>query len=157
VSLFGRGDDGSEDDPLRVLFMCVENAGRSQMAAALAERECERRGIDDEVEVRSAGTHPADSVHPVVVEAMAEVGIDLSDRVPTLVEVDRLDDMDHIATMGCYVAEFNPGSFGGETHEWDVTNPEGQDLATARAVREDLADRVGELFDRIEREVTAGD
>ena len=149
-------DRGNDDGPVvRVMFMCVENAGRSQMAAALAERERERRELGDRVEIDSAGTHPADEVHDVVVDTMAEVGVDISDRVPTVVDVEALEQMDYVVMMGCYIAEFNPRVFGGETLEWDLTNPEGADVETVREVRDELEERVGGLFDELEREVSA--
>jgi protein-tyrosine-phosphatase len=153
VRFFGRGGD---EPAVRVMFMCVENAGRSQMAAALAERERERRGLEEEVEINSAGTHPADHVHGVVVEAMAEVDVDVSDRVPRVVDLEDLERMDHVVMMGCYIAEFDPNGFGGDTREWDLPNPEGEDLETVRAVRDELESRVEDLFDEIEREVSAG-
>jgi len=153
MRFLNRGDDG--EPAVRMTFMCVENAGRSQMAAALAERERERRGLDDQVEIDSAGTHPADAVHPVVVEAMAEIDIDISDRVPRLVDLETLKRMDYVVMMGCYIAEFAPGSFGGDSREWDLANPEGQDIETVREIRDDLTARIGDLFDEIEQEVSA--
>lgn len=74
--------NGEPEDSFRVTFMCVENTERSQMADAFAERECDRRGLTDRIEIASAGTHPADEIHSIVVEAMAERGFDLSDRTP---------------------------------------------------------------------------
>jgi protein-tyrosine-phosphatase len=152
VSLFDRGDDAR---PVHVMFTCVENAGRSQMAAALAERERERRGLEDPVEIHSAGTHPADSVHENVVEALAEADIDISDRVPTLVDLEELKRMDVLVTMGCYIAEFDPATFIEETREWDLRNPDGEDLETTRTIREEVAERVSDLFDELEAEVDA--
>lgn len=147
---------GSDDDPaVRMTFMCVENAGRSQMAAALAERERDRRGLDEQVEIDSAGTHPADEVHEIVVEAMDEIGLDISDRVPRLVDLENLKGMDYVVMMGCYIAEFAPGSFGGDSREWDLANPAGRDLETVREIREDLAERIEDLFDELEQEVSA--
>ena len=152
MSLFGRGDDA---EPIHVMFMCVENAGRSQMAAALAERERERRGLEDAVEIHSAGTHPADAVHGNVVEALAEIDVDVSDRAPTLVDLEALKGMDYLVTMGCYVAEFDPATFIEETREWELRNPEGEDLETTRGIREEIAERVSDLFDELEAEVDA--
>ena len=152
MSLFGRRED---DQPVRVMFMCVENAGRSQMAAALAERERELRGLGDTVEIHSAGTHPADAVHANVVEALAEIDLDISDRVPTLVDLEELKRMDVLVTMGCYIAEFDPATFIEETREWDLRNPEGEDLETTREIREAVAECVSDLFDELEAEVDA--
>jgi len=153
MRFFNRSDD---DEPaVRMTFLCVENAGRSQMAAALAERERECRELDEQVEIDSAGTHPADTVHPVVVEAMAEIDIDISDRVPRLVDLEALKRMDYVVMMGCYIAEFAPGSFGGDSREWNLANPAGQDLETVREIRDDLSERIADLFDEIEQEVSA--
>jgi protein-tyrosine-phosphatase len=151
VSFLGRGGE----EPLQVMFMCVENAGRSQMAAALAERERERRRLEDRVEIHSAGTHPADAVHDVVVEAMAERDVDISDHAPTVVDLEALKRMDYLVTMGCYVAEFDPATFIEETREWDLTNPADEDIETARAVRDEIEARVSDLFDELETEVEA--
>jgi protein-tyrosine-phosphatase len=146
---------GEEEEPVvRVMFMCVENAGRSQMAAALAERECEHRGLADLVEVNSAGTHPADAVHDVVIEAMAELGIDISGRVPRVVDLETLKQMDYVVMMGCYVAEFTPNAFSVDSREWELPDPEGQDLQTVRQIRDALEQRVSGLFDEIEQEVS---
>lgn len=73
---------------MRIAFVCVQNAGRSQMATAFAEQERAERGLEDDVEILTGGTHPADEVHDIVVEAMREVGIDLSDRTPQEVSTD---------------------------------------------------------------------
>jgi protein-tyrosine-phosphatase len=152
MRFLGRGND---DGPaVRVMFMCVENAGRSQMAAALAEREREQRGLGRSVEINSAGTHPADEVHGTVVDAMAEIGIDISERVPRVVDLEHLGEMDYVVMMGCYVAEFDPGSFGGETREWSLRNPADADVETVREVRDELEARVGELFDELEQVVS---
>ena len=88
-------------DPVRVAFMCVQNAGRSQMSTAFAERERERRGLEDDVEILTGGTHPAEGVHEEVVEVMAEEGFDLSDRTPRTITTAELESCDYVATMGC--------------------------------------------------------
>jgi protein-tyrosine-phosphatase len=155
MRFFNRG--GNDDPVLRVMFLCVENAGRSQMAAALAERERERRDLGGEIEINSAGTRPADAVHDVVVEAMAEIDIDVSTRVPRVVDLETLEEMDYVVMMGCYIAEFNPSTYGGVTREWDLTNPDGADIETVRGVRDELEERVSGLFDELEREVPARD
>lgn len=145
----------STPDPIRIVFMCVENAGRSQMAAAFARRECERRGLDDRVSIDSAGTHPADSIHDVVVEAMDEVGIDLSDRIPRVVQMSELKTADFLVTMGCYISEFSPRSFGVDSREWSLVDPNGQDIDAARMIRDDIDARVNALFDELETTVEA--
>lgn len=139
-------------DQVRLDFVCVHNAGRSQMAAAFAERESAERELEELVDVESGGTDPADSVHEEVVEAMAEVGIDISDRSPKYVaELEYLEDSDYLVTMGCSITKFNPAQYGVESHEWELTNPDGQDMNTVREVRDEIKTRVEALFDEIER------
>jgi len=133
------------DDPPRVAFVCVRNAGRSQMAAAFAERERDRRGLD--VEILSGGTRPADEVHGVVAEAMAEAGFDLSDRAPTAVSDTELRACDRVATMGCSTLELNADV---DVHDWALTDPGGEDIETVREIREEVASRVVDLFDDLE-------
>jgi len=141
----------AQSDTVRLDFICVHNAGRSQMAAAFAERERDERGLHDLVEVHSGGTDPASEVHPEVVEAMAETDIDISDRSPTWVVLDDLKDSHYLVTMGCSITEFNPAQYGVEPRAWDLTNPDGKDMATVREVRDEIERRVEELFDEIER------
>jgi len=144
-------------DTIRIDFICVHNAGRSQMAAAFAERERDERGLEDVVAVHSAGTDPADEIHPEVVDAMAEVGIDISDRKPSWVVLDDLKDSHYLVTMGCSITEFNPAQYGVESRTWDLTDPEGEDLETVREVRDGIERRVSELFDEIERTAAESD
>ncbi|MEF8843463.1 MAG: hypothetical protein V5A62_17860 [Haloarculaceae archaeon] len=137
-------------ETLRVDFLCLENAGRSQIAAAFAEREASERGLEDVVEVSSAGTDPADEIHGTVVEAMAEVDIDISDRSPKWVVVEDLEHSHFVITMGCTINEFSPSSYGVEHRAWDLRDPGGEDMETVRAVRDELERRVSDLFDEIE-------
>jgi arsenate reductase (thioredoxin) len=130
----------------RVAMVCVQNAGRSQMATAYAEREREARGLDD-VEIRSGGTHPADSVHDVVVEAMDGEGIDLSDRTPQEISDEELEACDYVATMGCSTLEIDADV---DVLDWDLEDPHGQDIETVHEIREDVRTRVASLFDEIE-------
>ncbi|PSP33443.1 low molecular weight phosphatase family protein [Halobacteriales archaeon QH_10_67_22] len=88
-----------------VAFVCVQNAGRSQMSTAFAEQERAERGLDDRVTIHTGGTDPADHVHEVVVEAMREEGIDLSGRTPRSVDTETLNACDYVATMGCSTLE----------------------------------------------------
>lgn len=140
------------NDDVRLDFVCVHNAGRSQMAAAFAERERSERGLEDVVEIHSGGTEPADAVHEEVVEAMAEVGIDMTDRNPKWVaELEQLENSDYLVTMGCSIMQFDPAQYGVESHEWDLINPDGQDMETVRDVRDEIEARVDTLFDDVER------
>lgn len=141
-------------DKIRLDFVCVHNAGRSQMAAAFAERERAERNLEDVVEVHSGGTDPADTVHGEVVEAMAEVEIDITERIPKYVaELEDLRETDYLVTMGCSIMKFNPAQYGVESHEWDLTNPDGQDMETVRDVRDEIERRVETLFDELDRRV----
>ncbi|SFG92736.1 Protein-tyrosine-phosphatase [Halopelagius inordinatus] len=125
-------------------FVCVQNAGRSQMSAAFAERERRRRGLEGRVEVRTGGTVPADAVHPEVVEVMREEDIDLSDRVPREVSEDELDSCDVVATMGCSTLELDADV---EVRDWDLDDPHGRDVERVREIRDDIERRVAGLFD----------
>jgi protein-tyrosine-phosphatase len=149
-----------EPDSIRIDFICPKNAGRSQMAAAFAERERTRRDLEDVVEIESAGTRPADSVHEEVLEAMDEVGIDVSERTPTFVVPEDLQESHFVITMGCTVSEFNPSHYGVESRVWPLMNPEGEEMELVRSVRDETEQRVVALFDEIEEiaaERTAGE
>jgi len=139
-------DATDTDDPTRVAFVCVRNAGRSQMAAAFAERECERRGLGDRVEVRSGGTDPAESVHDGVLIAMNEAGFDLSDRTPRAITDDELRSCDYVATMGCSTLSLD----GVESRDWALDDPGGEETERVREIRDEVRERVVALFDEIE-------
>lgn len=130
-------------------FVCVQNAGRSQMATAFAERERERRGLADSVEILTGGTDPADDVHPEVVEAMQEVDIDLSDRLPRAVSDDELADCTVVATMGCSTLELSDDV---AQRDWALDDPHGQSVETVRRIRDDIEERVANLFDEFASE-----
>jgi arsenate reductase (thioredoxin) len=121
-----------------VLFVCVHNAGRSQMAAALLERKAEGR-----VRVTSAGTEPADRLNPAVVEAMSEIGIDISAERPKRLEGGMVRESDVVITMGCGDAcPFYPGK---RYEDWELEDPAGKDLETVRRIRDEIAGRVDAL------------
>jgi arsenate reductase len=122
-----------------VLFVCVHNAGRSQMAAGFL-----RTLSADSVEVRSAGTAPADTINPVVVEAMNEVGVDLSEQTPKVLDPAVVQASDVVVTMGC--GDECP-YFPGTTYlDWELPDPAGQDLAAVRPIRDEIRRRVQELL-----------
>ncbi len=123
---------------MTVLFACTHNAGRSQMAAALFERAA--RG---EARSLSAGTAPATQIHPVVREAMSEIGIDLGDRTPRLLTPAVAQAADVLVTMGC--GEACPVVPGVRRLDWPVDDPAGQPLETVRSIRADIARRVDDL------------
>jgi arsenate reductase (thioredoxin) len=126
-------------DKPSVLFVCVHNAGRSQMAAALLSRMA-----GDRIEVRSAGTEPADRINPVAIEAMAEVGIDITTAAPKILTGDAVQTSDVVITMGC--GDTCPYFPGVSYRDWELPDPAGQPLATVRAIRDDIADRVTALI-----------
>ena len=121
-----------------VLFACLHNAGRSQMSAALFEREAGGRHA-----ALSAGTTPGDRVHPEVVEAMREVGIDLSGRVPQRLTRDLAEQADVLVTMGC--GDECPYIPGKRYIDWELQDPKGLPLDEVRAIRDDIERRVREL------------
>ena len=123
----------------KVVFLCVQNAGRSQMAAAWADQLS--GGL---VDAESAGSAPADGVHPNVVAAMSEVGIDLSSVAPARWSESMLNSADVVVTMGC--GDACPIVPGVRYLDWDVEDPQGADLDTVRAVRDDLRQRVDTLL-----------
>lgn len=139
------------DDPLRVAFVCVQNAGRSQMATAFAEREREERGLDN-VEILTGGTHPADTVHEEAVTVMDEVGIDLSGNVPRAITTEELESCDHVATMGCSTLDLDTAASSVVVRDWALTDPHGRSPEEVREIREDVRGRVAALFDELERE-----
>jgi protein-tyrosine-phosphatase len=134
--------------PTRIAFVCVQNAGRSQMSAAFAERERERRGLD--VEILTGGTHPADEVHEEVVETMAERDIDLSDRTPRAITPEELRSRDYVATMGCSTLDVDEVRDDVDVRDWALADPDGQSPERVREIRDEIEERVGALFDEIE-------
>jgi arsenate reductase len=122
----------------RVLFVCKQNAGRSQMSQALFEQVANRRH-----QSRSAGTRPAEHVHPVVVDAMREQGIDLSARRPQQLTADLAQWADVVVTMGC--GDECPYIPGKTYIDWDLTDPDGKSLGDVRAIRDDIDTRVRQL------------
>lgn len=137
---------------IRLDFVCVHNAGRSQIAAAFAERERSERDLEDVIEIHSGGTEPGDTVHEEVLKAMGEVGIDISGRSPKwIADLDDLKDTDYLITMGCFISEFDPAQYGVESYEWDLANPDGQDMETVREIRDEIERKIKTLFDEIER------
>lgn len=126
----------------RALFVCLRNAGRSQMSEALFSRAAAGRH-----EARSAGTTPGDRVHPEVVEAMAELGIDLSDRIPRKLTRADADWADVVVTMGC--GDECPYVPGKRYLDWDLPDPKGQPLEAVRATRDEIERRVQALAEEL--------
>jgi arsenate reductase (thioredoxin) len=122
----------------RALFVCLHNAGRSQMSEALF-----RRAAGERHEARSAGTTPAERVHPEVVEAMSELGMDLSDRRPRKLTQADAEWADVVVTMGC--GDECPYIPGKRYLDWDLEDPKGQSLEKVRATRDEIERRVEAL------------
>lgn len=123
----------------RVLFVCLHNAGRSQMSEALFERVAAGHH-----EARSAGTEPGERVHPEVVEAMRELGIDLAGRTPRELSTADAEWADVVVTMGC--GDKCPYVPGARYLDWELEDPKGRPLAEVRATREEIERRVVELI-----------
>ena len=122
-----------------VLFVCVHNAGRSQMAAGWL-----RHLAGDAVEVRSAGSLPADQVNPAAVAAMAEVGIDLTDQRPKVLTTDAVEASDVVITMGC--GDVCPVFPGKRYLDWQLDDPAGQGVDAVRPIRDEIEARVRSLL-----------
>ncbi len=122
----------------RVVFACLHNAGRSQMAQALFERVANGRH-----EARSAGTQPAERVHPEVVAAMQEIGVELADRAPRRLGRDDAQWADVVVTMGC--GDECPYVPGTRYVDWELPDPAGRPIAEVRRIRDEIARRVDEL------------
>ncbi|MFD9093362.1 arsenate reductase ArsC [Streptomyces collinus] len=127
-----------------VLFVCVHNAGRSQMAAAFLTHLG-----GDRVQVRSAGSAPADTVNPAVVQAMAEAGIDISAEVPKVLTVEAVQASDVVITMGC--GDTCPVFPGKRYLDWTLPDPAGQGVDAVRPIRDEIEKRVRGLLDEITR------
>ena len=130
-----------------MLFVCVHNAGRSQMAAGLVKLRSEGR-----INVRSAGSSPAEVINPAVVEAMAKIGVDMSEEFPKPLTDEAVRAADVVVTMGC--GDACPIYPGKRYEDWVLDDPAGQDLATVRRIRDDIDSRVqtlvAELLDESE-------
>jgi len=122
-----------------VLFVCVHNAGRSQMAAGWL-----RHLAGDAVEVRSAGSVPGDQVNPAAIQAMAEVGIDISDQRPKVLTTDAVESSDVVITMGC--GDTCPVFPGKRYLDWQLEDPAGKGVESVRPIRDDIEARVRTLL-----------
>jgi arsenate reductase len=126
-------------DQVEVLFICVHNAGRSQMAAGLVKLRSHGR-----IHVRSAGSTPADEINPAVIEAMREIGVDMSEEFPKPLTDEVVKAADVVITMGC--GDACPIYPGKRYEDWQLDDPAGQDLETVRRIRDELDERVQKLI-----------
>jgi len=127
-----------------VLFLCVHNAGRSQMAAGML-----RAAAGERIAVLSAGSEPADQLNAAVVAAMAEVGVDITDQHPTKLTDEMVRGVDVVVTMGC--GDACPVYPGKRYLDWELPDPAGQSLEAVRAIRDDIRGRVDALVDELVR------
>lgn len=134
---------------MQVAFVCVQNAGRSQMATAFAERERNRRDAESAITILTGGTQPADHVHEEVVTVLQEEGIDISDREPREITPAELQDADIVITMGCSAQDVCPATWSGDNRDWDLPDPDGKPLADVRAIRDEIEANVRDLFDEL--------
>ena len=130
-----------------VLFVCLHNAGRSQMSQALFQR-----AAGDRHTAISAGTTPAEHVHPEVVEVMRELDVDLAERKPQLLTRELAEQADVIVTMGC--GDACPYVPGKQNIDWDLPDPKGRPIAEVRATRDEISRRVTALIDQLSGEAS---
>jgi arsenate reductase len=135
---------GERDQQPEVLFVCVQNAGRSQMAAGLVKLRSDGRIL-----VRSAGSRPAAEIHPAVVTAMEELGVDMNDEFPKPLTDEVVRAADVVITMGC--GDACPIYPGKRYEDWTVDDPAGEDLETVRRIRDDIDSRVQKLIAEVLR------
>lgn len=127
----------------KILFVCVENAGRSQMAEAFAKVYGEAR-----IEAISAGTMPAKEVNPVTVQVMREKGIDLSPNKPKLITNQMVQEADTIIVMGCSAEGFCPAPLLNKVVDWEIEDPKGKPIEKVREIRDEIERKVRTLLDQ---------
>ncbi|MGQ9679944.1 MAG: arsenate reductase ArsC [Candidatus Bathyarchaeia archaeon] len=130
----------------KIVFVCVENSARSQMAEAFAKHYGKGR-----VEVVSAGTKPAERVNPLAIQVMKEKGIDISKNKPKAIDYRDIEDADMIITMGCGAEGFCPASFLERVLEWGIEDPKGKTIEEVRKIRDEIERRVKRLIDDINK------
>lgn len=136
---------------MRVLFVCVHNAGRSQMAKALFNARAKEQGV--QVDADSAGTQPGAEVNPVAVEAMQEIGLSLAGETPKLLTPELANSADRIITMGCGVEASACPAGVYITEDWQLPDPHGQAVLQVRAIRDKIMERVDALLAEVKSHV----
>ena len=127
----------------KVLFVCVHNAGRSQMAEALFNHHAAGKA-----QASSAGTHYASHIDPTVIEVMRELGIDISNKHPKMLTIEMLGTADRVISMGCGVEGVCPATFV-PTEDWQLEDPEGKPIEKVRTIRDEIESRVKKLIEEI--------
>lgn len=130
----------------KFLFVCVENASRSQMAESFAKRYGEGK-----VEALSAGTMPSSEVNPVVIQVMKEMGLDLSKNRPKLVDARMVQEADVVIVMGCKAQGFCPAPMLKKVEDWELEDPKGKPIEKVRKIRDEIENRVKKLIDKLGR------
>jgi protein-tyrosine-phosphatase len=134
----------------RVLFVCVENAGRSQMAEAFT-----RKHSGGKVEALSAGTMPAKGVNPVVIQVMQEKGIDLTAKKPKAITRQMVEEADVIIVMGCSAEGFCPAPLLNKVVDWQIEDPKDKPIEKVREIRDEIESRVRKLISEIDNQMSA--
>ncbi|CAD6524140.1 Protein tyrosine phosphatase [metagenome] len=128
----------------KILFVCVENAGRSQMAEAFF-----RKYMPSGFESISAGTKPASEVNPIVAQAMREIGINIEDNSPQRISQQMMDESEHTINMGCMDKESCPALFLKDVDDWQIPDPKGKSIEEVREIRDQIEQKVKELINNL--------
>ena len=136
------------DDSKNVLFVCVENAGRSQMAEAFFKKFAKNR-----FNVISAGTSPSSNLNPIVVSVMEEIGIDLKNQNPQLLSSPMIENSNKTVNMGCMDKESCPSLFVKDVENWNIDDPKGKSIEDVRKIRDQIEKDVLNLLDSLESDV----
>jgi len=131
----------------KIIFICVGNSCRSQMAEGFAKHYARQKNLD--VEIHSAGTHPAGYVHPDAITVMREKGIDIADQYSKGFDPEELKEFDYVIAMGCLDSPFCPAGFRGVSEDWGIPDPIGRGLEFYRKVRDMIEERVLGLLERL--------
>lgn len=144
MKIFGKSKTNSNKENKTVLFVCVENAGRSQMAEGFFKKYA-----PEGFKVQSAGTKPVSQINRIVVEAMREVGIDISNQKSKEMTEEMIRDSEHIVNMGCMDKNFCPTIFLPKVIEWNLPDPKGKSIEDVRKIRDEIEKRIKELVTEI--------
>ena len=136
------------DDSKNILFVCVENAGRSQMAEAFFKKFAKNR-----FNVISAGTSPSSNLNPIVVSVMEEIGIDLKNQNPQLLSSSMIENSNKTVNMGCMDKESCPSLFVKDVENWNIDDPKGKSIENVRKIRDQIEKDVLNLLDSLESDV----